>query len=156
MFNAISKGSAAAVVQGEIKKSEKWNGSEIDVTLTCKDEGQAERWANLYKKVDGATIATDKEKLFIKADLGKIFSTLAEDCTAMYDNKGEVLQQKYSIDPREATNSWYNSLKSVTKSLDNKALFAESLAIQNFSKKVIEPAYNYYGVETKYVKDNMV
>lgn len=155
MFNSISKGSATAVVQGEIKKVDKWKGTEIDVSLKCKDEAQAKRWGDLYSKVEGTTVSIDNENLKIKGDLGKIFATIAEDCTSMYNNQGDVLEKKYNTDPRAATNSWYNSLKSVSKALDKKEMFKESIGIQNFMKKVIEPAYNYYGVEAKYVKDNM-
>ena len=154
MFNSISKGSAQEVVLDEVKKAEKWNGTGIDLTLKSKDEAQAKRWAETFQHVDGAEVQVDKEKVILKADFGKLLATISEDCVAMYDNKGDVVQAKYNTDPRDATNRWYNITKSIGKELEKKEQFKESIYLSTYQKKVIEPAYNYYGVETKLVKDN--
>ncbi|GAB6181481.1 hypothetical protein JCM14036_28000 [Desulfotomaculum defluvii] len=154
LFNSISKGSAQEVVQGEVKKAEKWNGTNIEINLTCKDENQAARWSDALQKVDGTVVTVDKEKLSLKTDLGKLLANISEDCLAMYDNKGDVVQQKYNTDPRDATNRWYSISKAIAKELEKQENFKESIYLQTYQKKVIEPAYNYYGVETKFVKDN--
>lgn len=154
MFNSISKGSAQAVILGEVKKAEKWNGTAIEVNLKCKDESQAKRWSAALQKVDGAEVKVDKEKIALKTDFGKLLANVSEDCTAMFDNKGDVVQAKYETDPRDATQRWYSIIKAVGKDLEKKQQFKESVYLQNYQKKVIEPAYNYYGVETKFVKDN--
>lgn len=154
MFNSISKGSAQEVVQGEVKKAEKWIGTEIEVNLTGKDADQAERWAAAMQKVDGAVINVAQEKISLKTDFGKLLTNISEDCVVMYDNKGDVLQQKYNTDPRDAMNRWYSITKAISKDLEKQQKFQESIYLQTYQKKVIEPAYNYYGVETKFVKDN--
>lgn len=154
MFNSISKGSAQAVVQGEVKKAEKWNGTNIEVNLECKDEDQAERWSAALQKVDGTVVSVDKEKLSLKTDFGKMLANISEDCVAMYENKGDVIQQKYNTDPRDAINRWYSISKAIGKNLEKQQRFKESIYLQTYQKKVIEPAYNYYGVETKFVSDN--
>lgn len=154
MFNSISKGSAQDVVLSEIKKSSKWEGTAIDINLKCKDESQAKRWSAALQQVEGAEVKQNKDKVALKADLGNLLANISEDSKAMYDNKGDMVQQKYNTDPRDATNRWYSITKAISKELEKKQSFKESVAIQNFQKKVIEPAYNYYGVETKFVKDN--
>lgn len=154
MFNSISKGSVQEVIQGEVKKSSKWDGTAIDINLKCKDADQAKRWSDALQKVDGAEIKVDKDKIALKADLGELFANISEDCTAMFNNKGDVVQQKYNTDPRDATNRWYSITKAISKELEKKQQFKQSVAIQTFQKKVIEPAYNYYGVEAKFVRDN--
>lgn len=154
MFNSISKGSAQEVVLGEVKKAEKWIGTEIEVNLKCKDATQAERWSAALQKVDGTVVNVDQEKLSLKTDFGKLLANISEDSIAMYDNKGDVLQQKYNTDPRDATNRWYSITKAISKDLEKQQRFKESIYLQTYQKKVIEPAYNYYGVETKFVKDN--
>jgi len=154
MFNSISKGSAQEVVQKEIKNSSKWNGTMIDLNLKCKDEDQAKRWGAALQKVEGAEVKVDKEKLALKTDLGKLFANIGEDCTNMYNNKGDVVKQKYGTEARDATNRWYSITKAIASALEKKERFKESIAIQKYQKLVIEPAYNYYGVETKFVKDN--
>lgn len=154
MFNSISKGSVNDVIASELKKTDKFNDTTIDVSIKAKTDQEAAMWATLYEKIDGTEVSVNKEQIALKADLGKVFSAITEDCKAMYDNQGDVLKQKYSIDPREATYAWYNSTKQITKALDKQQNFKESLAIQGIQKKVIEPSYNYYGVEAKLVSGN--
>ncbi|CCO07359.1 hypothetical protein [Desulforamulus hydrothermalis] len=154
MFNSISKGSVNDVIQGEVKKIDKWHGTEIDVTLPCKDEAQADRWSAALQKVDGAQVSVDGIKVKVKTDLGNLLANIAEDCANMFDNNGEAVQQKYGTDPRDATNRWYSITKAVIKDLEKQERFKESVAITQFQKKVIEPSYNYYGVEAKQVRDN--
>ena len=154
MFNSISKGSAQAVVLGEVKNADKWNGTTIEVNLTCKDETQATRWADALQKVDGADVVQSNEKIALKTDFGKLLANISEDCVNMYENKGDAVQAKYNTDPRDATNRWYSITKAIGKNLEKNEKFKESIYLATYQKKVLEPAYNYYGVETKFVKDN--
>lgn len=154
MFNSISKGSAQEVVLGEIEKADKWNGTTIEVDLKCKDETQAARWADALNKVDGADVQVNQANLTLKTDFGKLLTNISEDSVAMYDNKGDVVQAKYNTDPRDAINRWYSITKAIGKALEGKEQFKESIYLSTYQKKVIEPAYNYYGVETKFVRDN--
>lgn len=154
MFNSISKGSVHDVIQSEVKKIDQWNGTEIEVTLAAKDADQADRWSKAIQTVPGAVVNVDQQNVKFKADLGKVLANISEDCNNMFENKGDVVQQKYGTDPRDATNRWYNMSKAIIKDLEKQQRFKESLAIGQFQKKVIEPSYNYYGVEAKQVKDN--
>ncbi|ABO49956.1 conserved hypothetical protein [Desulforamulus reducens MI-1] len=154
MFNSISKGSVYDVIQSEIKKVDKWNGDIINVTLNCQDVSQADRWSNALQKVEGAEVSVDKEKVAFKGDLGLLLTNISQDCTNMFDNNGDVVKQKYNTDPRDATNRWYSITKAMVKDLEKQEKFKESVAIQQYQKKVIEPAYNYYGVDAKQVADN--
>nr|WP_315990391.1 hypothetical protein [Desulforamulus aquiferis] len=153
MFNSISKGSAYEIVLGEAAKADKWNGTAFDVEIKAKDQAEAADWAKLYQTA-GVNVAQSGEMLKISGDLGKVFAAIVVDSDAMYQNKGNELQAKYGLDPRVATYGWYNSTKQVTRALDNQHNFPESLAIQSLQKKNIEPAYNYYGVESKPVGEN--
>lgn len=154
MFNSISKGSAMAIVESEGKKASKWDGKSIDVNIKAKTEAEAVLWAGLYQKIDGTQVAVEKKSLQIKGDLGKIFSHIAADNMAVYNNNGDILKNKYNVEAREATYGWYTSTKEITKTLDKQEKFPESLALQGLQKKSIEPAYNYYGVVIEYATNN--
>ncbi|MEG6520574.1 hypothetical protein [Desulfotomaculum sp. 1211_IL3151] len=154
MFNSISKGSVYNVIQGEIKKVDSWQGNTIDVTLTGTDEEQAARWTAALQRVNGAEVSQAEKTVIFKGDLGALLINISEDCSYMFQNNGDALKQKYNADPREVTNRWYNISKAVVKDLDKQAKFKESIAIQQYQKKVIEPSYNYYGVDSKQVSEN--
>lgn len=152
MFNSLSKGSAYFIKE-ESKKAEKQAGNNIDVTIKASDKAEAEKWGKLYS-VAGAAVKVDDVKVSIKGDLGKIMNETLADCDAMYNNQGDKVSDKYGYEAREATYAWYNSYKKIDSELKNQQRFKESAAINNMMKKGIEPAYNYYRIEIKHVKDN--
>ena len=154
MFNAISKGSTVAIVEGEAKKAEKWQGTTIEVNIKAKTTEEADRWAAQYRTIEGVDVVVNQEKMELKGDLGNIYATIAQDSLAMYNNQGDALQDKYGDDPREVTYNWYSSSKELSTALDRQENFKESAAIQGLQRKIIEPSYNYYGVETMHVKDH--
>lgn len=153
MFNSLSKGSAY-FIQAEIKKAEKLVGNNIEVTIKAADKAEAEKWGKLYSTA-GAEVRVDDAKLSIKGDLGGIMKASLADCDAMYNNQGDKVSGKYAIEPREATYGWYSSFKKIDGELKAQSKFAESSAINSVMKKGIEPAYNYYGIEIKHVRDNV-
>ena len=154
MFNSISKGSTVSIVEGEAKKAANWQGTSIDVNIPAKSPEQAQQWASQYQTIAGVQVTAAQDKVSLKGDLGNIYATIAEDSLSMYENLGTPLKDKYGVDPREATYNWYASSKEISKALDKQERFKESAAIQGLQKKIIEPSYNYYGVETMQVKDH--
>ncbi len=70
------------------------------------------------------------------------------------NNDSKSLETKYGYDGREATYNWYSSLKKIDSSLKAKSQFQEGAALIKVLQKAVEPAYNYYGVEIKQVREN--
>ncbi|MFZ5590632.1 MAG: hypothetical protein ACOY81_02325 [Bacillota bacterium] len=152
MFNSLSKGSAYFIPE-ETKKAHKQDGKEIAVNLKAKDSKEAEKWARLYT-LAGARAEVNDVNVKVQGDLGKIMVNVLEDCDAMYFNKGDQIQSKYGLEPRAALYAWYQSFKAMDNDFKKQQMFKESSAINSVMKKALEPAYNYYGVEIKHVRDN--
>ncbi|GBF34566.1 hypothetical protein DCCM_3685 [Desulfocucumis palustris] len=152
MFNSLSKGSAYFIGE-QMEKAEKENGKAIDLAITAKSEEEAANWAKLYEAA-GAEVKLDGNSVNIKGDFGKILTSALTDCDSMYNNQGDTITAKYGYDSREATYNWYNSFKKMDDQLKNKEMFPESSVLNNVMKKGVEPAYNYYGIEIKHVKEN--
>lgn len=153
MFNSLSKGSAYFISE-ETKKAEKMSGKNIDVTIKAADQAEAAKWGKLFTTA-GADVKVDDVKVAISGDLALMMKSTLADCDAMYSNQGDKLTGRYGIEAREAHYAWYNSYKKIDTELKNQQKFQESSAINSLLKKGIEPTYNYYGIEIKYVKDNV-
>ncbi|WP_066634717.1 hypothetical protein [Desulfolucanica intricata] len=151
MFNSLSKGSAY-FIQDEMEKAEKQVGNNINVTLKAEDVAQAEKWEKLYT-VAGADVTVNGITVNVKGDLGRIFKEVLADCDALYYNQGDKISSKYDLDAREAGYAWYTSFKKMDSDLKNQEKFKESSAVNSVITKAVEPAYNYYGIEIKHVKD---
>lgn len=153
MFNSLSKGSAYFIKE-ESMKAEKQVGSSIDVSIKASDTADAEKWGKLFSTA-GASVRVDNDTVSIKGDLGKIMKETVNDSDAIYSNDGNKIENKYGYGAREAMYAWYGAYKKIDKELKNQHKFKESSAIGSLTKKVIEPAYNYYSIEIKHVKDNV-
>lgn len=162
MFNSMSKGSAY-FIQDQMKKVEKYNGKNIEVTLNAQKaedtpEQTAKRvdqWVKLYQ-TNGAGVTVNDTKVTIKGDLGKILTAAIADSDAMYNNQGDKIKAKYGFDDsKQGFKQWYNSFKEMDKALKNNKMFEEAATVTKVSMSTIEPAYNYYGVEVKHVNDNI-
>lgn len=152
MFNSLSKGSAY-FIGDELKKAEKLVGTNINVTIKASDSAQAEKWNKIFSTA-GASVKVDNVKVSINGDLGKIMKENLADCDVLYSNSGDKIKAKYGYEAKDLMYSWYNGFKQMDKELKAQQKFKESSAINNLMKKAVEPSYNYYNIEIKYVKDN--
>ena len=69
---------------------------------------------------------------------------------------GATIAAKYGMDERLALNGWYLALTAMEKDLTKAAKFDQAKLVKNCMTKAIEPAYNYYKVEAKSVKAEMM
>ena len=79
-----------------------------------------------------------------------------EDSKNLFENNGTPLMEKYGYNEQQVLNNWWQAFKGVGKSLTTQKSFAKAKSIANLLKKVIEPAYNYYGVDAGNYKDFFV
>ncbi|MFZ5651498.1 MAG: hypothetical protein ACOY4I_11675 [Bacillota bacterium] len=153
IFNSLSKGSAY-FIKDELVKAEKQVGTRIDVSIKASDKERAETWGKLFSAA-GAQVKVDDVKVSVKGDLGNIMKETLADCDSMYYNNGSKIKAKYGYEAKETMYAWYDAYKKIDKELKTQQKFKESSAVNNLTKKAIEPAYNFYNIEIKYVRDNV-
>ncbi len=151
MFNSLSKGSAYFIKE-ESTRAEKQIGNSINVTIKATDKAESERWNKLFSTA-GASVKVDDVKVTVQGDLGKIMKETLADSDALYHNNGGSIKNKYGYEAREAMYAWYTAYRKIDRELKIQQRFKESSAINNVTMKAIEPAYNFYNIEIKYVKD---
>jgi hypothetical protein len=152
-FNELSKGSAY-YIPDQMKAAEQYKGQEFTTTLKMKSPEAAAVTAKLFA-TNNIEATADGEKVAVKGDFGRMISIMLEDADAMYNNKGEELRAKYGVDERQTVHSWYLALSAMEKDLTKSENFAQAKFVKNCMTKAVEPAYNYYKVEVKPVKEEM-
>lgn len=154
LFNMISKGSSYFIPDAR-KASEQYAGKMIDVTFALTDEKQAAGTAKLFQ-ASGAAVSIDGKTLTVKGDMGRIIKSSLEDADQMYQNNGAPLAEKYGYGEKEALFNWWTAFKAMGKDLTRQESFKQAKTIASIQTKVLEPAYNYYGVEAGSYKDSLV
>ena len=164
-FNEVSKGSSfgPGTQAKQMKVAEGLANPDFKSTIKMKGDEKAK-----YSPADAAQAAVKQltalglqataegEKVTMSGDLAVLAKAVVQDSIDMYNNKGDGLQSKYGMDPKQALYTWHQVMDGLGKSLTKAEKFEEAKTMQNFMTKAIEPAYNYYGVKVTPVKDEML
>jgi hypothetical protein len=153
LYNSISKGSAYYIPEVR-EKAAAFKGTSMDVTLAMKDETQAQETALLYQAA-GAQAAVKGDRLEVSGDLGGVLENALADADAMYHNQGETITRKYGYEEKRALFHWWKSFQSLEKEMKKQKKFKEADMVATVSKKAIETAYNYYGIEPQGITDRL-
>ena len=152
-FNELSKGSAY-YIPALMKAAEKYKGQEFTTTLKMKSPESAAVIAKLFA-TNNIEATAEGEKVNVSGDFGRMITIMLEDADAMYNNKGEELRAKYGVDERQTIYAWYQALTAMEKDMMKSENFAQAKFVKNCMTKAVEPAYNYYKVEAKPVKEEI-
>ncbi len=153
LYNSISKGSAYYVP--EVKEAvEKLPEEMLETTMSFQSAEQAERAGQLFRE-SGVETAVQGTQVSIDGKLGAILTSCLEDAVFMYNNNGEAVSSRYGYDGRHVLYNWWKSLKALEKKLSQTERFQEAKLVAHVQEKVVEPAYNYYGVEPRKITDQI-
>ena len=153
-FNQLSKGSAY-YIDKQMKQVESVAGQEFATVMKMKTPEAAATTAKLFT-TNGIPAQVEETKVSVKGDFGAMLTTMLKDADLMYQNDGAAISAKYGMDERLALNGWYLALTAMEKDLTNAKKFDQAKLVKNCMTKAIEPAYNYYKVDAKSVKAEMV
>jgi hypothetical protein len=151
LYNSISKGSAYYIPKVRAD-TDKFTGIAIQVTLPLTSATQAKQTAVLFEK-SGASVEIADENLQIAGDLGKILENSLTDADNMYHNEGRKLSEKYGYPEKRVIFNWWNALQGMDKVLKKQKQFGAAQIIDLVTKKAVETAYNYYGIEPQKISD---
>lgn len=159
-FNQLSKGSSFFIpeIAETVKKQE---GKAISLTFDMKSAAIPEGVKNLKKDEvpakaaqlltsAGFEAAASGSQLTVKGDLAKMLSGVLADSEAMFKAQGQAPQIR-DMDGKAALTVWWNVLNSMIKPLQKEKQIEAANLVDLVAKKGIEPAYNFYGVESKSV-----
>lgn len=153
LYNSISKDSAYYIpkVKEEIKPL---SGTAVEVTLSMADEAQAKQTALLFQK-SGASAGVSGKDLKVSGDLSKILESSLDDADVMYRNQGSKINDKYGYPEKRVLYNWWSALAALDKGLTKQKQFEAAKLVDHVSKKAVETAYNYYGIEPQKISDRL-
>jgi len=166
LFNKLSKGSSYFIPK-VAKDNEKFMGKMFTVSIKMSKsddkqpadgEKRAERAAKLFTVNPGAKAEVNGSELKLEGDLGLVLKAALEDSEVMFKNEGEKIKAKYEAamgtdDVKQMFRQWYNVLPNISKELAKDKKVEEANMVSAVTKKAVETAYNYYGVEAQKVSE---
>jgi hypothetical protein len=168
LFNQLAKGSSYFIPKVQ-KNNEKFMGKMFSASFDVSKpedkpgdaEKRAERASKLFTINPGATVEVQGAKLKIDGDLGLVMKAALDDADMMYKNEGDKIKAKYAEamatdDEKQMFRQWNNVLPKIDKSLKKEGKVEEAKIVSDVTKKAIEAGYNFYKVDAKKVKDEVV
>ncbi|MDQ7835873.1 MAG: hypothetical protein RDU24_10875 [Humidesulfovibrio sp.] len=158
MFNRLSKGSSY-FIPGVQKQVADLGGKTVTVTAKVKDAKVAERAvANLTKA--GATAELKDGSVTYTGDLGVILSAALADADDLFNDRGKAVVDRYALTDKDGekavVKAWWAVLDPSIKELQKQKLIQEAKVVGQVNKRGLEPGYNFYGIKSEKVLDNVL
>ncbi|NJB68842.1 hypothetical protein GGQ74_002515 [Desulfobaculum xiamenense] len=166
LFNTIAKGSTE-YIPGLQKQVAKFDGKTFDLTLHF-HSGTTEGHEGINVKADEvaakasvllgtvADVELMGEQLKVSGDMGRVLTAVLQDSADMFENRGQIVSDKYGMDERMVMFMWWKALKELDKELkiqggrDNVAM---AKFVDTVVKKGVEVGYNFYGIAPEKASD---
>ncbi|OGR39536.1 MAG: hypothetical protein A2051_12225 [Desulfovibrionales bacterium GWA2_65_9] len=158
MFNRLSKGSSY-FIPGVQKQVLEMNGKQVTVTAKIKDATLAPRAVeNLVKA--GATAEFKDGAITYSGDLGKILAAALTDADDLFNDRGPAVVARYGATEKDAektiVKAWWTVLDPSIKELQKQKMIKEAKVVSQVNKRGLEPGYNFYGIKSEKVLDNVL
>jgi len=150
LYNMISKKSSYYIPDVQ-KNLADYKGQQVSFSVKAKGE-QVARLTKMLQ-AGGATVKADGEKLKVSGDLAAIVENALADCETMFKNDGKAIVAKYGSEERAVLNDWEEAFKAAEKEMNKNSKYKEGKIFNKAQTKAIEPAYNYYGIESVPIKE---
>jgi hypothetical protein len=165
MFNQLAKGSSYFIPKAQ-KNNEKFMGKMFSATINVgktedkpgDGEKRAERASKLFMINPGAKVEVKGSELQIEGDLGVVLKAALDDADMMFKNEGDKIKAKYAEamgtdDVKQMFRQWNNVLPKIDKVFKKEGKIEDAKMVSEVTKKAVEAAYNFFGVEAVKVKD---
>jgi len=151
LFNKLAKGSSYFIPK--LKEANKnFRGRSFNAAITIDNAKEAGQVQKLFTAA-GAAVEMQGTNLTISGDLGKTMEAALRDADYMFKNQGQEVMAPYGFDEKEVMKSWWTGLSRMDKFFKKNLKIEEANHISEVNKKGIEPAYNFYKVESQRVAD---
>jgi hypothetical protein len=151
MFNRLSKGSSYFIPK-VAKSNEAVKGTQVSLVIKLEKAEQSEAALKVLTAA-GTGAQNTGAGIELKGDLGAVMAKVLQDADDMFKNDGKKVADRYGMDEKEAMSSWWNVLKIMDKELKKQGKVPEAKVVSDVMKKAVEPAYNFYKIESQNVID---
>lgn len=153
VFNSFSKGSSnfIASVRAELAKL---GDKKVKLDIGFAKENLLPL-ALLELRDSGADVTASAGRISFLGNLQNILNRALEDASYLYDNKGEIVSQRYAgADPLQVAQAWWHLLTPCVTQLQKQNEIVAANAVTAVLRRGIEPGNNFYGIPAANVADN--
>ena len=153
LFNQLAKDSTYFIPEA-VKLAGRFEGITVDFGVNPRWPGADSVMAKILQaNAFSATVLNDG-RVRIKGDLGLLGKAASADAELLFRGREKDLEGRYGLDGKEVIYYWWITFDGLTRRLiqENRSLEADFTRFM--TTRVLEPSYNFAGIETRNITEN--
>jgi len=155
LFNRLSKHSANGLAEAAAR-SAAFKGRSVDLGVRPRDEASLRDLARVVEGSGARAEITEDGRLRIQGDLGRMAEAAVNDARALFDNDDDALKAKYGAAGEDVVYCWWAVFGGLSRRYAQEGLAAETNFARLVTTKVLEPAYNFRGIQARPISENVL
>ncbi|MGD0626321.1 MAG: hypothetical protein ABSB32_16570 [Thermodesulfobacteriota bacterium] len=154
LFNQLAKGSADST-PAVAQKSEKFRGVLVDIGVNPKWPG-ADQWVVKILAADGISASPMGDgRVRIRGDLWHLSMAASADAELLFKEQEEAFRNKYGLKGKEVIYYWWTTFDDLTRRYIQLNRSEEADFTRFITTRVLEPSYNFAGIEPRNISSNL-
>lgn len=154
LFNQMAKNSTYFIPDA-LRLARKFEGTAVDFGISSRWPGDDARMAQILRANGLSAALLGDGRVRVKGDLGQMGQSASVDAELLFKAQGSDLRAKYGCDEKEVIYYWWVVFDGLTRRFVQVNRSSEADFTRFMTTRVLEPAYNFAGIETKSIGENV-
>ncbi len=154
LFNQLAKNSTYFIPDA-VNLAPKFEGITVDFGIQSRWPGDDARMAKLLQANRFSATLLGDGRIRIKGDLGLMGKCASADAELLFKARESDLRAKYGGNEKEAVYYWWVAFDGLTRRFIQENRSSEADFTRFMTTRVLEPAYNFVGIEPRSIKENI-
>lgn len=153
LFNQLAKDSTYFIPRA-VRLAGRFEGTTVDFGVNPRWPGAGPVMAKILQAQAFSATVLDDGRIRIKGNLGLMGKAASADAELLFNGREKDLAGRYGLDGKEVIYYWWIAFDGLTRRLiqENRSLEADFTRFM--TTRVLEPAYNFAGIETRNITQN--
>jgi hypothetical protein len=154
LFNQMAKNSTYFIPDA-LRLAQKFEGTTVDFGTHSRWPGDNARIAQVLQANRFSATLLEDGRVRIKGDLGLMGKCASLDADLLFKARESDLRAKYGGNENEAIYYWWVAFEGLTRRFIQEDRSSEADFTRFLTTRVLEPAYNFAGIEPRSIGENI-
>lgn len=154
LFNQLAKNSTYFIPDA-VKLARKFEGTAADFGIYSRWPGDDARMAQILRANGLSAALLGDGRVRIKGDLGQMGQSASVDADLLFKAQESDLRAKYGCNEKEVIYCWWVAFDGLTRRFIQENRSSEADFTRFMTTRVLEPAYNFAGIESRSIGENI-
>ncbi len=151
LFNRLTKHSANHIPAAE-RRAAAFTGVSAAFSIEPAEFAEREKLVAVASVNGLAAAPADGGRVLLRADLSVVAAAMLRDARSAFENRGAEIEQRYGLSGEEVIYCWWTISNGFVPRDGRRASTREARFVAFLSSKVLEPTYNFRGIDARDIR----